>query len=291
MIINKVKFSVISSISLISLAIISSFNGCGYDKECCTLAKSPTAVISGFTDKEIIEVTTAANQPIFLSVNGNSSFDDGNVTSYEWFVNGASVANTMIGNLEVNLGRNEICLVVADDENNTNKTCQDVIFKRPNKEVVEPEPKPEPEPEPNLEPELTCQQKPSAEHADPIPKLTLTDDTNNIVTDNMLEASTQYSLSCAGSVDDCGDDVKNCEWGATSYKLNPDGTKIPYVVDCFEDTQHTGHGEKFTTTDSLPSNIKLCGNTENFTNVEVSLKVTDEYNRTTTTTEIYTVQP
>ncbi len=276
MIINKIKFSVISSISLLSLAIVSSFSGCGYDSECCSLKKSPTAVISGFTDKDIIEVTTAVGKPIFLSVNGQNSFDDGNVTKYEWFVNGASVANTMIGNLEVNPGHNEICLLVTDNENNTNKTCEDITVKRPD-EVSQPQPT------------LTCQQKPMDQHADPKAVLTLTNENDKtIVTDNILQPSTKYSLSCKGSLDDCGDNVKECKWAATSYILNPDGTKTPYVKDCFDNAQHSGHGAAFTTTD-IPSNITLCGNNTRFNRVEVSLTVVDDYNRTNTITEIYTV--
>ena len=219
-----------------------------------------------------------AGEPIFLSVNGQRSFDDGRVTQYEWFVNGASVANTMIGNLEVNQGVNDICLIVTDDENRTNKTCQSITFQAPDT-VVNP---------------LTCKEKlATGLGGDPKPVLVLIDDdTKNTVTNNSVEKSKTYSLSCEKSVDDCGDKVKSCEWNATSYLLNDQtGEKTPYIVDCFDNNQHSGHGAKFTTTDSAPSSITLCSNTVKFNRIEVSLKVTDEYNNTATTTEIYTVIP
>ncbi len=273
---NNIKFSIVLSIGLISSAIMSTFVGCGYDEECCSLKKSPTAVIQGFKDKDVITATTA-DQPIFLSVNGSRSFDDGNITQYEWFVNGASVANTMIGNLEVKPGRNEICLVVTDNDNNKNKDCQTIIIESPYEAVAPIE-------------ELTCQQKlAKGQGADPTPVLELNDDTNTPVTNHTLERSKTYSLSCANSVDSCGDKVKECEWNATSYLLNADGSKTPYVVDCFNNAEHSGHGAKFTTTDAPPSFIQLCGNANAFNVVEVSLKVTDEYNNTTTTTEIYNI--
>lgn len=212
----------------------------------------PKAVASG-----IDGATIKTQCPIIVSAAGSSA-EGATISSYQWLLDGAEVATTQDINISIATeGTHKLCLIVTDSMGQTSEeNCQDI--------TINP-------------------------HVAPTPTLTLIDSANQPVTNKTLLPNTQYSLSCAGSIDDCDREVASCEWNASSYLVAADGTKIPYIEDCFG-SQHAGHGDKITTT-SLPSNIKLCGNTSKFNQVVVTLTVTDVLGNTQTVTEEYTVNP
>ncbi len=214
----------------------------------------PKAVVTGL-DGVVIKTQC----PIIVSANGSNS-QSGTISSYQWLLDDVEVSTTQDINISIATeGTHKLCLNVTDSSGAVSEdNCQNI--------VVHP-------------------------HDNPIASLTLTDDLTTLpVVNKRLEASQTYSLSCANSKDDCGNPVESCQWNASSYILEADGTKTPYISDCFDDAKHTGHGPA-TTTILTPSYIKLCGNTARFDHVEVTLTVTDRFGNTTTTTEVYTVNP
>ncbi len=213
----------------------------------------PKAVVSGLDG-----ITIKTGCPIIVSANGSSS-TNGAISSYSWLLDGTEVATTQDINISVATeGTHQLCLNVTDSTGSVSEdNCQNI--------VVNP-------------------------HVPPTPKLVLLDSSGAPVTNKILIKSTKYNLSCAGSKDDCNRDVTECKWNATSYLLNADGTKTPYIVNCFDDAEHSGHGPAITTT-LTPSNITLCGSTNKFNTVEVTLTVTDVLGNTKTITEAYTVNP
>ncbi len=214
----------------------------------------PKAVMSGLDG-----VVVKTQCPIIVSANGSSS-NNSVISGYQWLLDDAPIATTQDINISVATeGTHKLCLNVTDSTGAVSEdNCQNI--------VVNP-------------------------HVAPTPKLTLIDDLTSLpVTNKTLQPSHSYSLSCAGSMDDCNHEVESCNWNASSYLVAADGTRTPYIANCFDDAQHTGHGAAITTT-LTPSYIKLCGNTARFNVVEVTLSVTDKFGNTKKIIEEYSVTP
>ena len=214
----------------------------------------PKAVVSGLDG-----VVVKTQCPIIVSANGSSS-ENSTISNYQWLLDGTEVATTQDINISIATeGIHKLCLNVTDSIGATSEeNCQDI----------------------NVQP-----------HVNPTAVLTLLDAANQPVTNKILLPNQTYSLSCAGSIDDCDREVSSCEWNASSYLVDISaGTKIPYIKDCFNSDEHTGHGDKITTT-AQPSNITLCGSTDKFNVVEVTLTVTDVLGNSETVIETYTVNP
>ncbi len=112
--------------SLVLLAAVAMFNGCG-DGSCCdsepeVTAENPAPVarISGLGSGS--SFTCTAGNP--LSINGDGSSDDSAIASSSWTVDGQSVD---VGNITCpTSGSQEVCLTVVDDQGKSNQACKTV---------------------------------------------------------------------------------------------------------------------------------------------------------------------
>jgi hypothetical protein len=215
---------------------------------------NPTAVISGLND-----IVVKTDCPVSLS--GTTSVaPDGNINTYEWTVDDTIKYSGKDQKISfATLGIHKVCLNVIDSNSLSDEQCSNV----------------------NVQP-----------HVAPTPVLTLKDSTNKVLNPNpsgdLLLRNGRYDISCAGSVDDCNNtEPMTCEWNAHSYIIDANGNKVDYITDCFNDAEHTGHGPKV----AKDSWITLCGDTNRFKFVEIELKITDKFGKTSTRTDIFEVAP
>ena len=150
------------------------------------------------------------------------------------------------------VGEHKVCLSVTDSNGLTDRQCTNITVQK---------------------------------HIAPTLMMVMKDEQNQVITKDMnLTRSAKYDFSCAGSVDDCGNDIaQTCKWNAHSYKI-VDGKKEDYIKNCISHNHAPENGSE--------SWVKLCGAKSNkFTYVEITLEATDMFNNTTSQVYVYGVNP
>ena len=212
---------------------------------------NPTAAITGLNDNVVKTKCPVA-------VSGTTSIaNNSDITSYIWTIDNNQTLNGKDQNLSFDtLGEHEVCLEVIDSNDLNNTQCSIVDVQ---------------------------------DHEAPTPMLTMFDGATVITSADLLTRGGRYDFSCAGSVDDCGnEEPMTCEWNAHSYIIGVDGvTKIDYISDCFGDpNEGPSHGAKI----AKDSYLILCGSdVSHYKYVEIELKITDQFGKTTTETKIFEV--
>ncbi len=183
----------------------------------------------------------------------NSIANDSNITAYMWTVDKNITLRGEDQNLSFDtLGEHEVCLTVTDTNELNNTQCSKILVN---------------------------------DHVAPTPVLTLTDSTDSVMTkDDLLTRSTRYDFTCAGSTDDCGnEEPMTCEWNAHSYRIENE-QRIDYISDCLAHNNAPVVGQE--------SWIQLCGSPVSaYTHIEIELKITDQFGKSTTETQIFEVAP
>jgi PKD repeat protein len=191
--------------------------------------------------------------PVLVS-GSNSIANDGDIKSYIWTVDNNITLKGKDQNLSFDkIGSHKICLTVVDNNDLNDTQCNSIDIQ---------------------------------DHDSPTPMLTMTDLQGNIISqDTNLTRGAKYNFSCKGSKDDCdNEEPMTCEWSAHSYRIDANGNKIDYVRDCIDHNGAPKVGEN--------SWIKLCGSPiTNYQYIELILKVTDQFNKTSTLTKIFEVAP
>jgi PKD repeat protein len=214
--------------------------------------QDPTAVISGLGDKLIKTVC-----PVEVSAD-NTIAPDAEISTYLWTIDDNITLSGIDQNLSFNtVGQHKVCLKVTDTNDLQNEQCS----------------------------EITVQ-----DHIAPTPKITLTDMNGieiqpNPVGEALIE-NTKYNFSCAGSVDDCNmTQPMTCEWNAHSYRIDANGDRVDYVNDCINHNNSPKIGEE--------SWINLCPNLNRskYEYIEIVLKITDQFGKVATQTNIYEAVP
>jgi len=183
----------------------------------------------------------------------NSISVDGTLDSYGWSIDDNQTFNGAEQNLSFStLGEHKVCLTVTDSNSLTDTQCIDIT-------VLDHE-----------APTLVMQMKDTEE--------------NIIIKETNLTRGARYDFSCVGSVDDCGHDISSsCEWNAHSYRI-VDGVKVDYINDCIS------HGRAPKVGSS--SWVQLCeAGSDMFDYVEITLKATDMFGKTTNSIYVYGVNP
>lgn len=210
-------------------------------------------------DKEPMAVMTGLNDNVIktlcpVAVSGaNSIATDSDIVSYKWIIDTNLILTGKDQNLSFEtLGEHEVCLEVIDSNDLNNTQCSTITVE---------------------------------DHVPPTPVLTMFDTTNNVITkDDLLKRGAKYDFSCAGSQDDCGNEEPMiCEWNAHSYRI-VNGQRVDYVSDCIDHNNAAAVGKE--------SWIKLCGSPASaYTYIEIELKITDQFGKSTTETQIFEVTP
>lgn len=228
--------------------------------QCVTVQEfdGPSARITGLAET----LKTGCPLPTPTGATSTSNSGSGTLT-YAWTLNGnnagTGAAPTLPSTLTETPNPHVVCLTVTDSNNLSNEVCQDVVI---------------------------------VPHDSPTAVMRvwnhLNQDQVDIPAGSPLQKNFRYDLSCSGSQDDCPqnpvEDIE-CTWNASSYQA-VDGScdvdasaRAYYVRDCFDDTEHSGHGEQVTTpnTDTnLLSYITLCNSPVDFDCVEVTMTATDK---------------
>ncbi len=221
---------------------------------------NPTAAMAKTRNGEEIgsnEIKTKC--PIVFS--GENSFkDNGNIVSYIWTVDGNQ---TYIGKDQElsfdTLGEHEVCLTVVDSDDLNATRCDTIDVQ---------------------------------DHDAPTPEITVIDinDNNKVFTTTLpsgdkLTRGDRYDFSCEGSKDDCGnEEPMTCEWNVHSYREDANGNKVDYVRDCINHNNAPRVGKE--------SWVKLCGSSiSSYKYIEIELKITDQFGKSTTRTDIFEVAP
>ncbi len=188
-----------------------------------------------------------------VAVSGlNSIAADSDIVSYAWSIDNNLTLNGKDQNLSFDtLGEHEVCLSVTDSNDLNNTQCNTIVVE---------------------------------DHVSPTPILTLFDNVGDVITkDDLLQRGGSYDFSCAGSEDDCGnEEPMTCEWNSHSYRI-VNGERVDYVSDCLAHNNSPVVGQE--------SWIKLCGSPASaYTYIEIELKITDQFGKSTTETQIFEVQ-
>ncbi|HIP59183.1 MAG TPA: hypothetical protein EYH01_01990 [Campylobacterales bacterium] len=211
-------------------------------------------------DEEPMAVLTGLNDNVIktfcpVSVSGiNSIANVSDIVSYKWTIDNNLTLSGADQNLTFDtLGEHEVCLEVIDSNDFNNTQCSTIVVEN---------------------------------HDAPTPVLTLFDDVKTIITkDDLLQKGAKYDFSCAGSKDDCGnEEPMTCEWNAHSYRIDTDGNRVDFISDCLAHIGSPVVGKE--------SWITLCSAPyDNYKYVEIELKITDQFGKSTTETKIFEVAP
>jgi hypothetical protein len=192
----------------------------------------------------------------FVLNGANSIATDSEITSYVWTIDDNQTLNGKDQNLSLStIGMHKICLEVTDSHGLKNKSCRDIEVK---------------------------------DHVAPTAVLTVFDsDKKVMLPDSKMLRGDKYDFSCEGSVDDCNmTKPMTCEWNAHSYRIDEDGKKVDFVKDCMD---HNGAPKT-----GPESWVVLCGSPSqiyDYKYIEVELKITDQFGKTATRTDIFEVIP
>jgi hypothetical protein len=194
-----------------------------------------------------------------LALSGATSIaNDGTLASYEWTIDNNKTLQGKDQSVSFDtVGTHNVCLEVTDANGLKDKICRDVVVEG---------------------------------HEAPTPKIGVTDIQGGVMTkDSLFKRMNRYNLSCAGSKDDCGnEEPMTCEWNAHSYRLDSAGNKVNYIRDCFNDSEHEGHGPKV----AKESYIVLCSSgIKKYKYIEIELKITDRFGKTNMETKVFEVAP
>jgi PKD repeat protein len=191
--------------------------------------------------------------PVLVS-SSNSIANDGEIKSYIWTVDNNITLKGKDQNISFNtVGSHEICLAVANNNDLNDTQCSNIDIH---------------------------------DHNSPTPLLTMTNLAGEEIShDTLLQRGKKYNFSCAGSKDDCdNEEPMICEWSAHSYRIDAGGNRVDFVRDCMDHNNAPKIGET--------SWIKLCGSPiSRYQYIELVLKVTDQFNKTSTLTKIFEVSP
>jgi hypothetical protein len=210
-------------------------------------------------NEEPMAVMTGLNDNIIktlcpVSVSGINSIANGSdIISYVWTIDNNLILSGKDQNLSfATLGAHEVCLEVIDSNDLNNTQCSTIIVE---------------------------------DHTAPTPILTMTGMDSEVITNNdLLQRGARYNFSCAGSKDDCGNEAPmTCAWNVHSYRIVNE-QRVDYISDCLEHNNAPTQGQE--------SWIKLCGSPASaYTYIEIELKITDQFDKSTTETQIFEVAP